>query len=142
MKLTVQRFEPGHPLYSEASDFHNEEYYKATFGQLVDEQGRLICFTMERRDTLIPEGEYSFSYYKSPANKAVVPLLHAVPSFEYIEVHVANYPHEAKGCTAVGMGIDVHKPMLISSGKAFAALMDKLNMEAGTIKYETLKQIT
>lgn len=134
MNLKVQRFGQGHGFYSEAMDGD----YKCNFGQMVDEHGLFVCFTMERRDTLISEGTYSFSYYKSPANKAVVPLLHNVPGYDFIEIHIANYPHEVKGCTAVGLSIDVHKPMLISSGKAFNHLMDLLNLQTGTITYETL----
>jgi len=135
MKLTVQRFPKGHPFYSDAMDGQ----YQAIFGQMLDENNELICYTMERRDTLTPEGTYPFTYYKSPANQAVVPLLHNIPGFEYVEVHIANFPHEVKGCTAVGVSIDVTKPMLVSSGKAFTKLMSLLNMEAGTITYETFK---
>lgn len=141
MNLQVKRFPQGHALYSEAMDIQDSSsiHYKANFGQMEDQNGNFICYTMERRGTLIPEGTYNFSYYKSPANKMVVLLLHNVPSFEFIEVHIANYPHEVKGCTAVGTNIDVHKPMLIGSGKAFMKLMDLLNMCAGNITYSTLQ---
>lgn len=139
MNLKVQRFPEGHPLYSDAKD---KEGYQATFGEMIDESSNHICYTMERRDTLTPEGCYPFTYYKSPANKTVVPLFHNIPGFSFVEVHIANYPFEVKGCTAVGTEINTFVPMLVSSGKAFAILMDFLNMNAGTITYETLQNQT
>lgn len=141
MNLIVQRFPIGHVFYSEAIDRHEHCEYEAIFGQMYSEDIKFVCYTMERKDTLIAEGSYKFTYYKSPVNRMVVLLLHDVPGYEFIEVHIANYPHEIKGCTAVGTTIDVAKPMLIGSGRAFAKLMDLLDMEAGTITYTTINNL-
>ena len=134
MNLKVQRFPAGHKLYSDA---HDNFDLQGTFGQLVDENGKLICYTLERRDTLIPEGTYPFTYYDSPANKMKVLLLSGVPGFTAIEVHIANFPHELKGCTAVGSTINVNVPQLVGSTIAFNSLMNLLAGSTGTITYET-----
>lgn len=135
MNIKIQRFPKGHLLYSEAKD---SKGLQAIFGQMVSENGEFICYTMERKDTLIPQGRYTATYYNSPANNSIVPLLHNVPDFTFIEVHVANWPHELKGCTAVGLGINIQTPQLISSGKAFNKLMSFLNMKPVLFIYETL----
>jgi len=92
---TVQRFAKGHPLYSEVA-------YKGcipVFGRIVDADGAQIHYTMERKDTLIPEGEYDYCFYHSPTNGWVI-LLKNVPGFTFIEHHIANWPNQIKGCTA------------------------------------------
>lgn len=160
MNFTTQRFYPGHACYSEAIAQHDNQDFKATFGRFVDANGAYIDFTMERRDTLIPEGTYKYSLYPSRSNKAVVLLLHDVPGFEFIEHHVANYPYELRGCTAHGLKLDVNMPSIEQSRTAFDSVMKLVkdaNPEAilstigadgkliagtmiGTITYETLKQ--
>jgi hypothetical protein len=70
------------------------------FGHL--EMGSIFdCVTLERHDTLIPEGIYKVTLYDSPKNKRQVPLIH-VPGREYIEIHPANYEYQLEGCIAVG----------------------------------------
>lgn len=69
------------------------------FGHL--EWDEFDCVTLERHDTLIPEGTYKVSLYNSPKNKCQVPLLH-VPGREFIEIHPANFEHQLEGCIAVG----------------------------------------
>lgn len=59
------------------------------------------CVTLERHDTLIPEGTYKVTLYDSPHNKTTVPLLH-VPGRSFIEIHVANWESQLEGCIAVG----------------------------------------
>jgi hypothetical protein len=142
--LKVQRFDSAHPLYSDAWIINNDKRagvvgkFQATFGQCIDaDTAKFICFTMERRDTLIPEGKYPFVWYVSPKNGRV-PLLQNVPGFSWIEHHVANWPYQLEGCTAHGLAIDVKVPALISSRKALAKLFEHLNNEAGTVTYETL----
>ncbi len=142
MNLKVQRFQPGHPLYCSSSVMHDGKAYRPVFGRMINpDTNEFLCYTMERYDTLIPEGTYNISYYNSPTNKAIVPLLHDVKGFEFIEMHIANYPYEIKGCTAVGLGINIEVPMLISSGKAFMNLMNKLNMETAKVTYEKLEPL-
>lgn len=145
LNLTVQRFDKGHPFYSDAiienTDINKGAVgkFQAVFGQIIDDNHHRICYTMERLDTLIPEGTYPFTYYFSPLNKCNVVLLKDVPGFEFIELHVANFPYEVKGCTALGEQIDVSKPALIQSRNAFNYLMSVLDGQEGTITYETLK---
>jgi hypothetical protein len=135
--MKVQRFSKGHPLYSEATDSVG---IQPIFGQMVDESETRVCYTMERKDTLIPEGTYDFDFYFSPANKLKVPLLKNVPGFEYIEIHPANWPSQLKGCTAVGIGIFPDQAMLSQSVAAFTKLMNLLAGNPGKITYETLNQ--
>lgn len=72
---------------------------KGVFGHLVGSNG-FECVTLERSDTLIPEGTYKASFYDSPANKMKVLLLD-VPGRSYIEVHPADYQNQLKGCIAL-----------------------------------------
>lgn len=123
MNFNVQRFSNDHHLYSDAEIVHGDKKYQATFGQFINESGAFIDYTMERRDTLTPEGEYDYSLYHSPINKSIVILLHDVPGFEFIEHHIANWPYELKGCTSHGLSIDIKTPALISSGKAFMSII-------------------
>ncbi len=157
MKLNhkVQRFYPGHHHYSEASIVHSNEVFKATFGQIINDSGEFLHFTMERRDTLIPEGCYEYCFYNSPINGWVV-LLKGVPGYEYIEHHSANWPYQLKGCTAHGLSIDTHTPAIVqsraaldpwfevlvkASGKILAGGIGTIvDGDFGTITYETLKQ--
>ena len=68
------------------------------FGEIyVDDQ--LVCLCLERLSKLIPVGIYPVSFYFSPHNQLLVPLL-TVPSREYIEIHPANYPAQLEGCIA------------------------------------------
>ena len=73
-----------------------------------------IGFTLEDEDrrleegnekvygrTAIPLGRYKMSLYQSPKH-GLVPLLHDVPGFTYIEIHKANEADELLGCIAVG----------------------------------------
>lgn len=145
MNLIVQRFLPGHPLYSDATITNSDPKhgvvgaFQATFGQMLDEKGNFIMYTLERRDTLTPEGTYPFGYYFSPANQRKVLLLENVPGFTSIEVHIANYPYELKGCTACGSAIIPGGPMVSGSTAAFNKLMSLLAGSTGTIKYESLQ---
>ena len=157
MNHRVQRYYPGHHNYSEASSFHANEYFKCTFGQILDGNGEFLHYTMERRDTLIPEGTYHYCFYNSPVNGWVV-LLKDVVGFSFIEHHPANWPYQLKGCTAHGLAIDVHTPMLLNSRSAlnpwFAKLVKStgkvlagpvgtiIDGDFGTFIYETLPQLT
>ena len=123
MNFKVQRYEPNHPLYSNQPD---SKGIIPVFGQFADENGHGICESMERKDTLIPKGTYSYCLYMSPANKCDVLLLLGVPNFSMIEVHKSNEPYQLKGCVAVGVNIQIHPPFLSSSKLAFDELMAKV----------------
>lgn len=84
-----------------------------TFGTL--EYDGHSCYTLEPiwRDyqngekkvtgkSAIPAGSYLLTPYKSPKNKMVVPLLHDVPDFDMVEIHVGNTVRDTKGCILLG----------------------------------------
>ena len=52
--------------------------------------------------TCIPAGTYKVGSYFSPKHQQQVPLLQNVPDFEYIEIHVGNYPADTDGCLLLG----------------------------------------
>lgn len=144
MKLTVQRFEQGEPGYSDAMVSNNDPHkgvvgtFGFVFGQLLDEQGKFICYTLERKDTLISEGTRAYKFYYSPANRCTVPIFEDAPgsgTFDRcLEMHPANFPYELKGCTAVGLGLT--QVQLTQSQDAFKKVMLLLNDEPGTITHE------
>lgn len=159
MNFKTQRFSIGHPLYSNVVITNNDPdrgligQFQATFGQFINEDGGLQDYTMERRDTLIPEGTYDYSFYNSPDNKMKVLLLHDVPGFNYIEHHPANWPFQLKGCTAHGANVDVKMPQLDNSRNPFLALIAKISAKypeaklsyigaAGLVYGDVLGQIT
>lgn len=72
---------------------------KGVFGHLSWD--RFDCVTLERHDTVIPEGTYKVTLYDSPKNKRKVPMLH-VPGRSFIEIHPANWEYQLEGCIAVG----------------------------------------
>lgn len=72
---------------------------QGVFGHL--EWDNFDCVTLERHDTLIPEGTYKVTLYDSPHNKCKVPLLE-VPGRSFIEIHIANWETQLRGCIAVG----------------------------------------
>lgn len=131
MDFLVERYKKGDPFYSDAVMKHTgkdgvEREYQAIFGQILEADGGLMHYTMERLDTLIPEGEYEYSLYRSPSNRCVVILLHNVPHYSFIEHHPANWPWELKGCTSHGLIIDIREPMINRSGAAFLHFMGKI----------------
>ena len=113
------------------------------FGELTDEQGNCICFTLER------------SYADLNALEAISPKLPAgtykcvkgphrlkgmVQDFETFEVmnvpghwgilfHVGNYNEDSEGCILLGEGLGTRQKngvMLTNSKKAFAKFMTLL----------------
>lgn len=108
----------------------------AIFGELRIEE-ELECLTLERMSTLIPPGLYPITFYLSPHNRLLVPLL-TVPGREWIEIHPANYPAQLEGCIAVGTSHN--QDSICNSRFAFSALMAKLDgMESVSI--EILDQV-
>ena len=77
--------------------------------------------------TAIPPGRYELALYNSTRNKGFVPLLLGVPGFEYVEMHVGNYPKDTNGCILIGSTrFDDQPDCIFDSRIAFKALMDKL----------------
>ncbi len=145
--LLVQRFAQGNKFYTDKEITNTDAEkgvvgtFKTTFGQIVDaDTNDFICYCLERRDTLIPEGTYPFTFYYSPENKLTVPLLHDVPNFSYVEVHPANWAYLLKGCVAPCTEIDISTPMGAGSRVAWQKVMGLLNNKEGNITYETLQQ--
>jgi len=144
MNITVQRFDEQDAMYSDAMVTNNDIHkgvvgtFGFVFGQLLDDQGKFICYTLERKDTLISEGTRKYKLYYSPANRCVVPIFEDAPgSGTYdrcFEMHPANFPYELKGCTAVGLGLT--QVELTQSKAAFSKIMALLNGNEGTVTHE------
>lgn len=139
MILEVERFKKGHPLFSDALIKLQDKFYGSVFGQLMADE-KFVCYTMERLDTLIAEGEYNITYHNSPSNKAICPHLYSATCAKsrYILMHVANFAYQLKGCTALGIGIDLKTPSLISSKIAFEKVTKLFDNKPLTIKYTSL----
>lgn len=113
---------------------------KGTRGRLYDGES-FFCHTIERsKDDLefpcIEEGWYIAKRYHSPANKCVVWLLQDVPNRSMIEFHIANYPHELRGCIAPGKHtILADEPGVTDSAIAFHEFMT-LTAEESEIAFQ------
>jgi len=84
----------------------------ATFGELLDEQGKHLCFTLERAwldnqhgISCIPAGTYQVAKRWSPKHNANVWGVENVPDRSDIEIHPANDARELEGCIAPGTEI-------------------------------------
>jgi len=150
VELTVQRFDENHHLFTKkviTNTFVEKGLvgsFQSVFGQLLDTDKKVLCYTLERKDTLISEGRRRFRYYDSPSNHTQVLLFENEPGCgvydRFFEMHIANWAYQLKGCTAVGIGINLEIPMLTGSSKAFEKVMHYLNGYEGWIIHETLKQ--
>ncbi len=86
---------------------------KSTIGELKDEDGKLVCLTLEdctREDgmkipgeTSIPYGTYEVIVSQSVRFKCLMPLLLDVPLFAGIRIHPGNTAEDTHGCILVGM---------------------------------------
>lgn len=108
-----------------------------TFGVMFID-GFYQCLTLENTHKIIPAGEYDITFYDSPHNKTLVPLLMNVPGRSEIEIHIANFFSELEGCIAVGTIKDL--TMLMNSQAAFGTLMAKLDRTNVKIKIEEWAQ--
>ena len=117
-----------------------------TFGNLSID-GQPFCVTCEQpwkgnlpNHSCIPEGDYQLLPYESPAHGATVvfhnPALgiygtpemipHGKTGRSLCEIHNANWPHQVKGCIAVGSEIKDIEPNgrgVTSSVATFAKLI-------------------
>lgn len=140
MNLSIQRYKKGHPNYTEAMLLHDGVSYGSVFGEMREsDTGKFIAYTMERKDTLIADGKYNFTYHNSPSNKCICPHIYSAtcPKERYILIHPANWAYQLKGCTAVGSAFDRKAPGVINSKSTFNSLMKLLNNKNGTITYKT-----
>ena len=101
----------------------NNQDADAVFGELYLDNN-IECLTLERLSKLIPPGTYPISFYFSPHNHLLVPLLNNVPGRTEIEIHPADTPDQLEGCIAVGT---VHNQDSIANSRfAFTQLMSKI----------------
>lgn len=96
--------------------------------------GDLGLYTIELPDknnqvniSRIPNGLYTWKKFNSPSKGSVI-LLEDVPNRSMIEIHIANYVTEIRGCISVGKhAVDINGDGVIdnsSSGKAMKELLD------------------
>lgn len=144
--ITVQRFKPGDPYYTDKwyigvdPKTFKPGQFQSTFGQLIDSATKkFICYTLERRDTLIAVGTRKFIMRYSPHNKMIVPTFEDEPgsnTFNRLdELHIVNWADELEGCTGVGTAIDMMAPGLVSSRTAFDKVMALIAGKPGTITH-------
>jgi hypothetical protein len=77
--------------------------------------------------TCIPEGRYKIELRMSPHFGRVLPHLLDVPGRTDILIHVANYPHDIKGCIGVGKWVNDGTGAIGKSLLAVQELMEALN---------------
>jgi hypothetical protein len=109
--------------------------------------GQFECFTLEparvnpvhEGHPCIPVGVYKVILTPSPRLGYVTPELLDVPGRTAIRIHIANFPRELLGCTAVGD--KAVADMVLESKDAFGKLMDLLKTADGiTAEYHDPKE--
>ncbi len=107
----------------------------ATYGQLIDGEGRQLCVTLElpwkgnaHNVSSIPAGEYTAHRRMSPKRGYEVFELDNVPDRSNIELHIGNLVTDSSGCILLGsaFGLLGEKHGVIRSGEAFRAFMDAM----------------
>lgn len=65
---------------------------------------RKICYTLENKDHLLPEGEYKLSVSNSPTFGRDLPLIHnaKVKPNRGFRIHAGNRAEDSRGCVLVG----------------------------------------
>ncbi len=150
MNLILQRFQPGYIFYTDKTITNGNDKlgivgtFKTVFGRYLTSEGKTLCYSMERLDTLISEGIRKFKYYDSPENKMQVLLLEDEPmsnTFDRkLEVHPANWVYQLKGCNSPGMNININVPEIENSRYAFDLIKKYLNGTTGTFTIEKFIQ--
>lgn len=85
-----------------------------TIGQLTDEDGTHIAYTLEDAicsvkvygESCIPEGDYEIKITYSPHFKRDLPLLIDVPNYEGVRIHPGNTKEDTEGCILVGTAVE------------------------------------
>lgn len=86
-------------------------------------------------ETCIPAGQYQIKLRtegsKSPAYAKKYPDMHKgmlwlqdVPNFEYVYIHIGNFPKDTEGCILVGLGSS--KDAVTGSAAAYEALYPRV----------------
>lgn len=121
----------------------DDESALRTFGQFFDDDGTLLCQTLELpwRDnhaslSRIPAGTYTAFRFDSPTIGYQLFQLRNVPRRSGIDVHIGNTVRDTKGCILVGTargtldypvdGVDVTFDAVLHSRDAFRAFMTRL----------------
>lgn len=122
----------------------------ATLGELKDEQGRHLCYTLEetwrnniKGNSCIPEGSYTTASHEGSHFHDVWQILN-VKDRSAVLIHTGNTTLDTEGCILVGerMGSSNGMPAVLDSRVAMAALKNfigrdengKLNSFKLTIK--------
>lgn len=101
---------------------------QGTFGGLVTEDGKQLCFTVERPLTgdhpCIPNGVYLMEKFQSPSKGDVWLMKNPPAGRTMIEMHVAQTYKEILGCIGVGdrLGTLNGLPAVMNSKATFAML--------------------
>ncbi len=107
----------------------------ATYGQLLDAEGKQIAVTLElpwRENrhgvSCIPAGVYPAHRRMSAKRKYELFELDTVPGRSNIEIHIGNLPSDSEGCILLGsaFGILGDKSGILRSGDAFRTFMGLL----------------
>ena len=118
-------------LFGESNTYTlTREYFPThVYGTLII--GEQVFYTLElpwkdnkENISCIPEDTYLCKKIKSPAHGIVFQIMN-VKDRTYIEVHVANFLTQIRGCVAIGMSkSDTSSPVVWESEKAFNKFMD------------------
>jgi hypothetical protein len=129
----------------------------ATIGTLTVD-GKFQCFTLEDviretkvyGKTAIPAGIYPVILCESPrfsdkyeklGRGRIVPLIDQVPGYKGIRIHVGNIAAHSEGCILVGHWPNRNEAKIVSSHKAFVALMKVLKPASGVIRITILNEV-
>jgi len=93
-----------------------------TFGRLLDENGKFICYVLEDQvrevpgrpvaewkvhgKTAIPFGEYRITLENSPRFGPSTLTVNAVPGFTGVRMHAGNTEADTEGCPLLGMQVN------------------------------------
>ncbi len=79
----------------------------------------------DENQSCIAAGTYTVKRHESPTHGECWAIQDVVGR-TYIQIHVANYPRNVKGCLGVGLGINRPKDMVTNSGDALNEMLDEL----------------
>lgn len=84
-----------------------------------------------KNKTCIPTGKYQISKYFSPKHNDWVPILLHVPGFDYVEIHIGNFPKDTDACLLLGTdkGTDQILNSKIAINKFYPLFFETLKKE-------------